>query len=536
MPTLSASPSLSLAQFARLAVVLVAPLAALGCGSSTDAAPAATPAAPPAAAAECTSGETRCAGLQVQTCELADGTDGAAGALHWSAATDCADGQTCRDAGGCTPLTADEVQHLASIAALVTESRTTAARAAPVDYDALLGKLRLELLTGDGTPRAYVQTLWDGLLALPQGHQSLAPLKLDSEADLEAAVTMGFDVGAVTVYDACLSPYLDHAVVTIAPTAPGALVLGDEVVAIDGKRGADLQALVMSQPDAADLLPPTTTGRFAFGLRAFLGRDRKGTVLTVRHAGAGAETSVTLGAAGALAKGYSCADPFARDSSVAAAGSLLPDGTGLLYLPGFQERTLSAFASSVGPEFDKVKDAPRLVIDLRGNSGGSLNDALDLVAQLPGAKKADYCEFFDRVPSSEPPSYTSRGRKGVDPAGATSTHRFAYAGKVALLVDGATFSSGEHFVAATRAAAPGTLVIGTKTAGAYGNTSNDVPKPLSGTPTVQVTVNRSQVRTVDGKVLDGVSQVPDIVVEYEPSAIAAAKDPMLMRAVAELTK
>jgi hypothetical protein len=53
---------------------------------------------------------------------------------------------------------------------------------------------------------------------------------------------------------------------------------------------------------------------------------------------------------------------------------------------------------------------------------------------------------------------------------------------------------------------------------------------------LQVVVNRSQVRGLDGKPLDGVSQEPDILVEYEPSAIADGKDPMMLRAVTELSK
>jgi C-terminal processing protease CtpA/Prc len=204
-------------------------------------------------------------------------------------------------------------------------------------------------------------------------------------------------------------------------------------------------------------------------------------------------------------------------------------------LPAFQQKNVAAFETAVGPEFDKVKAAPRLVVDLRGNSGGSLNSALDFVAQLPSAKQTDYCEFFDRTPSSEPPAYTSAGRRAVAPGSVPPAKRFAYSGRVALLVDGATFSAAEHFVLAARTAATVTI-IGTKTAGSYGNTTNDVPKMLAGDPALQVVVNRSQVRGLDGKPLDGVSQEPDVVVEYEPSAIAAGKDPMMLRAVTELSK
>jgi C-terminal processing protease CtpA/Prc len=371
--------------------------------------------------------------------------------------------------------------------------------------------------------------LWDALMSLPQGHQALGPSPaITSEADIEAAMAMGFDGGPMTLYGTCLSPYKDHAVVM---NDAGELHHGDEIVAIDGKRGADLQAYVMRQPDGADLIPPTVTGRFAFAIRAFLGRDRNGMKLTIVRPGTSGERDVTLPAAAPTKSALSCSDPFDRDD--APKGTLLSDGTGLLYVPGFPQPAVSDFESEVGPEFDKVKKAPRLIIDLRSNYGGNLLSALDLVGQLPGAKAVDYSQFYNRIPNTEPPQYTLPVIHSVTPPDA-ATARFAYGGRVALLVDGATFSSGEHFILAARAAKANVVVIGTKTAGAYGNTSRDVPKPLYGK--LQVTVNRSQVRTMDDKVLDGVSQEPDIVVEYEPAAIAAGHDPMVERAVAELSK
>ena len=515
---------LTRATMCRFGLTALLPLLVFACSSSTASAPA-TAAAP---TGDCTAAQTQCAGLQVQTC-VDQG-----GALAWSAAADCADGQVCRGVA-CSDLTGDEQQRLTAISTLYSQSRTQGAISVPVDYAALEAKSRLELLTSDESNTAYVQTMWDALMSLPQGHQGLGIGTQATLADSQAAIDMGFNIGPLTVHKACLTPYLDHAVVTVATAGP--LHVGDEVVAIDGKRGADLQAFVMGQPDSADLIPPTATGRFAFAIRAFLGRDRDGMVFTVKHAGTGDETDITMTKGAALADAYSCLDPFSRDAYAAALGTMLPDGTGVLYLPGFEQTSVADFESTVGPEFDKVKAAPRLVIDLRGNYGGNLSAALDLVAQLPDAKKADYCEFFHRTPNTDPAAYeaTATATKSVDPTAVPAGNRFAYTGKVAILTDGATFSSGEHFILATRAATHA-LVIGTKTAGAYGTTSLDTPTMLPGTPALQVTINQSQVRTLDGKVLDGTSQEPDIVVEYDPASIAAHQDPMMVRAVAELSK
>lgn len=480
------------------------------------------------AAAECTAAETRCSGLQVQTCEADQG------APRWSAPAACADGEVCREGTGCTALTATEQQRVRALGALLTESRDVGARAKPVDYAALEATLRGELLAGDGTPKAYVRTMWKALLAVPQGHQFLGPASLETSADARAAEALGFTLGPSTRYGTCLRPFGDHAVVTTAP--PGnALRKGDEIVAIDGKRGAEMTALLVSEPNAGGYIPPTEAGRVFAALRAFFSRGREGTKLTVVRPGTPGESEVTLPAPGPEESTYSCEDAFNRDMRKPALGTVLPDGTGVLFLSGFEQRTIADFESEVGPEFDKVKSAPRLVLDLRGNRGGSLNAALHLAAQLPEAKKTETCEFFDRTAGTDPPAYESRGKRLVDPTAIAQPARFAYAGRVALLVDGGTVSSGEHFVLAARKAAR-VIVVGTKTAGAYGNTSRDEPKALAADPKLEVIVNRSQVRDLQGAPLDGVSQEPDVVVDYEPAALAAGKDPMLLRAVSELSK
>src|SRR5262249_13680852 len=155
-----------------------------------------------------------------------------------------------------------------------------------------------------------------------------------------------------------------------------------------------------------------------------------------------------------------------------------------LYIPGFPQKNVAEFEAQVGPEFDKVKNAPRLIIDLRSNYGGILPAALDVVSQLPGAMKTDYFRFYERTPNTEPPTYAPPiNSPPVDPP---ASSRFAYSGRVALLIDGATLSSGEHFVLAARAAHANVVVIGSKTAGAYGTTLHDVPKALYGN--LQVTV------------------------------------------------
>lgn len=501
-------------------------LIATACSATPDTAAPPSAGAPDAAGACPGEGATSCDGLRVRSCERSGSS------LAWSAPRACDDGaEVCKD-GGCRALTDGESASVAGLDALLKEAATVGASSAKVDFAAVRTSLRDALLLGDGSPRAYVRTLWDAMLALPQGHQMLT---IGEKAPVTALDDLGFTQGSLSRYGACLRPYGDHAVVTLSDgTTP--LRRGDEILAIDGARGEAFTRAVLDRPFGLDLVPPTTTGRVAFALRAFFSVDRRGVVLRVRHAGETAESDVTLPGPLAEDRGFGCDDAFGRDYTKPAVAKVLADGTGVLYIPGFSQTKLDAFEAEVGPIFDKVKTAPRLVIDLRGNGGGLLVSALDIVSQLPGAgaKPTPYCEFFERSGGTgDAPSYVAGRTYSVDRDTVPSPPRFSYAGKVAILVDGATHSAAEHFAYAAKLATSA-VVVGTKTAGAYGSLSKNVPRPLPGPAPVVVMINRSQVRTPDGKILEGTSVEPTIEIGYEPTDLAAGKDPMLERAVAAL--
>lgn len=495
--------------------VLVGVLAVACSSSSSEPAASLAPGCPG-------EGAVTCEGLRVQHCEK--GPSG----LAWSASAPCEEDGICKD-GACRALTKEEASRVAGVVGLLEESRKVGATAKPVDYAALGTTLREHLLLGDGSAQHYARTLWEGMLAIPQGHQHLMPQGVASPTRLEAA---GFAVGSLTRYSACLRPWGDHAVVTIADPK-SVLKRGDEIVAIDGKRAEELKALLIARPLGMDYLPPTDAGRVAFALRSFFSVDREGTKLTVQREGK--EIEVTLPKALPPNSGYGCDDAFGRDYTKPAIGTVLPDGTGVLYIPGFPQATIQDFESQIGPAFDQVKSAPRLVIDLRGNGGGLLGSALDIVSQLPGATTGPYCEFWERTPDTAPPSYFVRHVRAVDPAAVPQPPRFTYTGKVAVLIDGATHSAAEHFVLATKTKGHA-LFVGTKTAGGYGNISYDVERELAGPPSMALMINRSQVRKPDGTVMDGTSMEPDIEVGYDPASLVKGEDPMLARAVAELMK
>ncbi len=515
----------SAAKLSRSALLVLCTLGLVACSSSSGSDTAPTAAPSPGA---CPSvGATTCDGLRVRRCE------GAGASPAWSDARACDDeSQICKD-GGCRDLTSSEASAVAGLDAVLGEAATVSAASAKVDFDSLKKDLRTALLMGDGSPRAYVRTLWDAMLAVPQGHQMLT---LTEAAPPRTWDEVGLTQGPLSRYGACLRPYQDHAVVTLSDGATTPLRRGDEILAIDGARGDAFARAILDRPFGLDLVPPTSTGRVAFGVRSFFSVDRKGVVLRVRHAGESSEVDVTLPAPLPADSGFGCDDAFGRDYTKPAVAKILADGTGVLYVPSFSQTKLEAFEAGVGPVWDKVKDTPRLVIDLRGNGGGLLSSALDLVSQIPGAKKTPYCQFFERSGgTATSPSFTAGRVYSVDRDQVPAPPRFAYSGKVAILIDGATHSAAEHLAYAAKLATRA-IVVGTKTAGAYGTTTKNTPKEIPGPVPVTVLFNSSEVRTPEGEVLERTSVDPTIEVGYEPEAIAAGKDPMLERAVAELGK
>jgi Peptidase family S41 len=498
-------------------------------GCSSPAAEQVNAIAPPAGA--CVIGQTTCAGVDVVSCE---GSGSPSKSASWGAKQACAEGQVCR-ADACGAYTEVDIAQLGALDAVIAESRDKGATAAPVDYVGLRRTLSEQLLLSDQTEVALTRTLWSALLAIPQGHQGLVATDGPDDTALATYTAIernGLNLGSLTRYSACLRPYRDHAVVTLVQ--PGSsFKRGDEILAVNGLRGDALKTWLLAQPFGLEYLPPTDAGRTAFAWRGFFSIDRAGTVMTVNRGGT--ETAITLPVAKPIEAGVGCDDAFGRDYTKSAVASMRSDGTGVLYLPGFGQRKVADFEAEVGPEFDKVKAAPRLVIDIRGNGGGLLASALDLVSQLPDAKQTPYCEFFVRTADSLPPVYVSRSIQSVDLSKVPQPPRFPYRGKVAILVDGGTHSAADHFALAAKMAT-GAILIGTKTAGAYGTITLDKSKRITSNPLRTLNINRSQVRSMDGKPLDGVSVEPTIEVEYEPAALESGRDPMMERALSELSK
>ena len=180
--------------------------------------------------------------------------------------------------------------------------------------------------------------------------------------------------------------------------------------------------------------------------------------------------------------------------------------------------------------FETVKDAPMLIWDARSNFGGITTVGLAIAGGMPSSQplSLSYCQ--SRLPNTSPPAFsaTKYAEYEVVPGGP-----FAFAGKVAILIDELDYSAADYFPLAVQSATDA-LVVGTPTAGAYGGSGP--LETLAASPTTYFTIDASKcVLASTDEPLEGTSVEPDLLVEYEPEDLANGVD-TVMEAAAEALK
>ena len=164
----------------------------------------------------------------------------------------------------------------------------------------------------------------------------------------------------------------------------------------------------------------------------------------------------------------------------------------------------------------KIKKLSGVVIDLRGDPGGSV-DTLKYFAGM----------FFDHdVKLADEVT-----RKKTEPITIKSQHHLVYNGKVIVLVDSKSASAAELFARLMQIEKRG-IVMGDRSSGSVME-SNDIWYSSMGVDyDVQVTV--ADLIMTDGKSLEHRGVSPDIYAIPHPDDLAAGRDPVLAKAVAQL--
>lgn len=472
----------------------------------------------------CVIGAIRCRATLVSRCEADEG-----GPVAWSTPSSCPGDEGCRSER-CEPPTARQRTQAAAVAGLIAELSAKSAWHEDVDASAVTARERAAILKGDGEDATYFGSAWRVMNAFPQGHQGLYSAACD--AAMPQQNTSRFGV--------CGRPAADGVVVTLA-SAQNKLGLraGDIVLQAGADAGDAMLEAAYMRPVCGSVFP-SKSGRQTAGAASFFAHVPPGAVLKVRDSG-GAVRDVTVPKE-SDAKVIDCTDPFSRSRRIYAEATKRPDGVAVIRLPSFfpydkmlganatdadVQAMLDAYRAKVALVFDTVKDAPAIVWDARGNTGGFTPVALAIVSGFASARIADLSYCRSREFGSSPIAY------GVDTYAAYTVEPggpFAYTGKVAVVTDGLAYSAGDYFPFA--AARGSSAVVVGMSAGAFGGGNG--PIELAGPPTLFANYDPTACfDALTGAPLEG-SPLPSTPIEYVPTDLAAGKDTPIERAVLAL--
>lgn len=453
------------------------------------------------------------------------------------------DSSTILDAAAAdTGPTVEQQEQLAALRRFIDDVVSSSGWWEPSSADAIYEECSAILLRGDGADADYVKALRHALLAVPQGHQYMYS---------DACGADGIGTAETSDYGVCAAKSGDDFVVTFARAGNAlGLSVGDSVFSLNALRGEALLEEAIARPRCASSAP-SDGYRTWDAAGSFFSALPVGGTLGVR-ATDGAERSVVIPAP-RTTDAIDCGDALGRSLWFNASSYLRSDGTAVIRVPRFfptegttrklsEAELVRTMTEAILTEFDKHRSAPRMIWDVRGNGGGVTPIALAIVAGMPGVTSTNisYCQY--RLPGSMPPEFDAEhyAEYAVDPDGGFSLegeeliapHAFAYAGRVAVLIDGGCYSATDYFAYAAKKTS-GAILVGSGTAGAYGGSSEslDLKDPLAFYYAVDV--NKCSDADTNAP-LEGHSVQPDISVEYSPTDLATGVDTVLEAAAAAL--
>jgi carboxyl-terminal processing protease len=200
----------------------------------------------------------------------------------------------------------------------------------------------------------------------------------------------------------------------------------------------------------------------------------------------------------------------------------LTDTIGYLHISGF-EGSERSYRRAIDDVFDALGPVEAMVVDIRDNPGG-----FDPLAQYVAGRFARERALYMTVRKRVGPGRDDFGAVTewyVEPG---DDRRFE--GRVALLTTYATQSAGETFTLALRRRQD-LVQIGDTTAGAF---SDNIMREAGNGWTYTISVG--DYRDHLGVSHEGVGLAPDIVLENTAADLAAGRDRVLERAIAELSR
>jgi carboxyl-terminal processing protease len=366
------------------------------------------------------------------------------------------------------------------------------------DWQAIGDEYRQRLATVQDDGTFWRRVLNPMLFELGVSHLAALPPELASEID-----RMTFETGALGLDVRLLD---GKAVVTQviegSPAGEAGLQPGFEITAVDGWTLSDLAAFALQTP------PDNERNRRASavqGLRGLL-YGEKGTEVVVEYLDANDRPQrLTMQFAPRSDSACEQFDPSLPPACAEFEARRLSNGIGYLRFSAFVGPVLGRALQAI----DDLRDAPALIIDLRGNAGGLFPVRKAIASQLVGEPR-----LFMRY----------QGRDGLEEAYLDSVPD-AYPGEVVILVDEHSISSAEEFAGSLQALGRATIV-GSQTPGKC-LVGNVVPLPNGAI----LIYPYGQSQTPDGRVLENNGVVPDIEVVLDRQQLLRGVDAQLEAAL-----
>jgi carboxyl-terminal processing protease len=295
------------------------------------------------------------------------------------------------------------------------------------------------------------------------------------------------------------------------------LRVGDELLRVDGL-AVDEHVRRHVQPYESSSTPQDLALR-SYGYALLTGAAKQPVQLTLQHADG---KRYTLRAP---RSGYRMTAEPASESFL-----VRDDGVAVLKASQFEN---GAAAELMEQHIEAVKSAKALVIDLRGNGGGSSGHGLALLSWLQaGPLPATVSRVRDdgayQQASLGPMAATSWS---ILPAGESDLKRPHHVdGPVAVLIDAGTFSAAEDTAAVFKLMRRGAIVG----SASGGSTGQPLSFALPGGGSARICVKRDSYP--DGSDFVGIGVLPDVAVQTTIAGLRRGQDEVLDAAVATLLK
>ena len=361
-----------------------------------------------------------------------------------------------------------------------------------VDWDAIYAQYAPQAHQAQ-SDEAYWRVVAHMLAELNDGHTGLLSPSAQSGRRYFATCR---DIGGAIVVDE-----------VGAPGRAAGLERGDVVLAVDGRPIKDaLDAL--SPVLVAGSTPQRHRAKAAFNVLS-----TTGDTLVVTVNGPAGERTLTLV--------WPKAPPAPQAKEPAPwqpliTGERLPSGLGLIRIPDFGGGSDHDLVAEFDAALDALMDAPGIILDLRGNGGGSTFISDPIAGRFlsqPFTYGRD--KFRVRLPQR---GWRAHFDYRVKPRGPT------YTGPLVLLIDTYNFSTAENFIVALVDSGRATAV-GRPTGGGSGN---PVRFALPGGG--QARFSTGAFRRNNGALIEGVGITPDSYVTWTVEDLRAGRDPDLVAA------